>query len=150
MRIPRSFQDNVAAAGIELVTHYRQKGLPSTGPTAVGWRRLKRHAQTQLTQVQQVQFVQAAINGEYERGELEIGEVFRERGQGDPFLSWCQAELSHRTRPLLRGKGPDNGTEVTSRPTGVAVLSTDRRPGPGSRTWTSADRHVRPAGHTAP
>ena len=40
------------AAGVELVTHHHQQGLPSTGPTAVGWRRLKRHAQTQLTQVQ--------------------------------------------------------------------------------------------------
>jgi hypothetical protein len=66
------------------VTHHHQQGLPSTGPTAVGWRRLKRHAQTQLTQVQQVQFVQAAINGEYERGELGIGGVCRERGHGDP------------------------------------------------------------------
>ena len=64
MRIPRSFQDNVAAAGVELVTHHHQQGLLSTDPTAVRWRRLKRHAQTQLTQVQQVQqvqFVQAAI-----------------------------------------------------------------------------------------
>ena len=89
-------------AGVELVTHHRQQGLPSTGPTAVGWRRLKRHAQTQLTQLQQVQFVQAAINGEYKRAELEVGEVFRERGHGDPCLSWCPAELSRRTRSLLR------------------------------------------------
>jgi len=94
MRILRSFQDTVAAAGVELVTHHHQQGLPSTGQTAVGCRRLKRHAQTQLTQVQQVQFVQAAINGEYERAELEVGEVFREHGHGDPCLSWCHDDQS--------------------------------------------------------
>ncbi len=65
------------AAGVELVTHHHQQGLPSTGPTAVRCRRLQRHAQTQLTQVQQVQLVQAAVNGEYERGGLEVGELFR-------------------------------------------------------------------------
>ncbi len=83
-----------SSRGVELVTHHHQQGLPSTGPTAVGWRRLKRHAQTQLTQLQQVQFVQAAINGEYKRGELEVGEVFRERRQGDPCLSWCHDDQS--------------------------------------------------------
>jgi len=150
MRIPRSFQDNIAAAGVELVTHHRQKGLPSTGPTAVGWRRLKRHAQTQLTRVQQGKFVQATINDKYERGELEVGEVFRERGRSDPCLSWCHAELFRRTRSLFRDKGPDNGTKVTSRQTGAEVLSTGPPPRTRSRTWTSADRHVPPTGHTAP
>jgi len=147
---PAAVPGHRPAAGVELVTHHHQQGLPSTGPTAVGWRRLKRHAQTQLTRVQQVQFVPAAINGEYARGELEVGEVFRERGRSDPCLPWCYAELSHRTRPLLRDKGPDNGTKVTLRQTGAEVLSTGPPPRTRSRTWTSADRHVRPAGHTAP
>jgi len=136
------------ATGVELVTHHHQQGLPSTGPIAVGWRRLQRHAQTQLTQVQQVQqvqFVQAAINGEYERAERETGEVFRERGHGDPCLSWCHAEPSRRTRSLLTGKGPDERTEMTARQTGAEVLST----GPPPRTRIHnlghrPDSHLRP------
>ncbi len=84
-------------------------------------------------------------NGEYERAELEVGEVFRERGQGDSSLSWCHAEPSRRTRSLLRGKGPNDGTEVTLRQTGAEVLST----GPPPRTrihdlGRRPDRHVRP------
>jgi len=127
------------------VTHHHQQGLPSTGPTAVGWRRLKRHAQTQLTQVQQVQFVQAAINGEYERGELGIGGGLSGAWARRSLLSWCHAEPSRRTRSLLTGKGPDDRTEMTARQTGAEVLST----GPPPRTRIHnlghrPDSHLRP------
>jgi len=56
-------------------------------------------------------------------------------------LSWCHAELFRRTRLLLRGKDPDNGTEVTARQTGAEVLRT----GPPPRTRIH-DLDINPTG----